>query len=231
MEILSLQKIIRTFILLSVSLIILVFLAPLVLSFGIRYISYEFQPPLFGSEKLFKEVKLEQEFFPQKDNLTAIGLSVRNFNLQAKGDIILKLFSDGKKIRESVVSGYVIGDGDLVKFKFEAVPDSLGKTFVYRLIAPEVDEEKAFEIYTTNKKSNWSGNLSINNVLMDKSLSSLIYFKPKSRLNLIEDIYHLWIVRFSLDPFFFSFYSLLILGLTSLLLNFVHTDMSRKHRE
>lgn len=217
MEYIKLPKIIKTFIVTSFILPFLVFIAPVVLSFGIHYVPYEFQPPILGDESLFKGRELSQGMKVPKDRLAAIGLSIRNFNLQTKGNIVLEVFSDDSLVRRSVISGYSIGDGGIVRFGFDPISHSSDKVFTFRLTAPDVNQEKAFRIYTTDKKLDWVGRLSANEVLMDKPLSFLMYFSPQSRWSLIKNIYSFWFQRFWGDRLFAIVYFIIVSILVVLL--------------
>ncbi|BCX14743.1 MAG: hypothetical protein KatS3mg088_426 [Patescibacteria group bacterium] len=196
--------------------LVIIFLTPFVFSLFLKRIPYQFQPPFLGSEKLYSNVVFSQHFVSPKENLSAIGLSIRNFNLQSKGDIFLEVFLDGRKIRESVVKSGSIKDGDLVIFTFEKIPDSFGKNFVFKLRAPDTDKAKAYEVYTTNMPQSFVSDFYINDSLMDKTISFMIYTAPQNRLVLAIEIYKYWFSRLYKDTVFFYFYSSLILVLIGL---------------
>jgi hypothetical protein len=190
---------------------------PALLSFGLNFVPYSFQPPFLGSERLFDDAPLTQEFISPQDNLAAIGVSIRNFNLQSKGDVTLEVILDKNVIRRSVVNRERIKDGDMVIFKFDKIEDSSGKNFVFRLSTLGVDKQKAFEVYTTADKQDFAGDLKVGEYVVEKPISFLLYFAPESRLSLIRDIYTSWILRFSQDPSFFysfaAFISIFFLGI------------------
>jgi hypothetical protein len=206
MEKYKLHKEVKILLFLLSFFLVLVFASPIFMSFGLRYIPYSFQPPLFGSEKLFNEQSLSQEFISPQDNLTAIGVSIRNFNLQSKGDVILEVYSRGGLIRRSVVSGSSIKDGDIVIFTFDKIPNSRSVSYVFKLSTLEVGKEKAYEVYTTNEPQDFAGSLYINDMPVEKPISFLLYFAPESRFSLIYDIYKSWFNRFYSDYNFFYFF-------------------------
>lgn len=190
-----------------------IFSLPALLSFGLNFVPYSFQPPFLGSERLFDDAPLTQEFISPQDNLAAIGVSIRNFNLQSKGDVTLEVISDNNIVRRSVVKGEKVKDGDMVIFKFDKIKDSSGKNFLFRLSTLGVDKQKAFEVYTTGGKQDFAGDLKVGEYVVEKPISFLLYFAPESRFSLIRDIYTSWILRFSQDLPFTVFY----LSLTCLL--------------
>lgn len=183
-----------------------IFLLPAFMSLFLKYIPYSFQPPLFGSEKLFDQQVLLQEFTSPVNNLSAIGVSIRNFNLQSKGDIVLEVYSNQEVLRKVTVAGSRIKDGDIVIFAFDRIPGSLSKDYMFRLSTLGASEEKAYEVYTTNEKQDFAGNLYANDILLEKSLSFLLYFSPETKFDLVLDIYGSWFRRFRQDmPFFYFF--------------------------
>jgi len=207
-------------ILLTLLFLPVIFVLPAILSFGLRFVPYSFQPPLLGSQKLSEDTVLVQEFTSPEDNLAAVGVSIRNFNLQSKADVFLEIVLDGKVVRKSEVLADRIKDGDIVVFEFDKIPDSLNKKLVFRLTAPNLERDKAYEVYTTDDQQDFAGNFSVNGVIFDKPLSFLLFFAPSSRLALIEYIYKNWFVRLSEDFPFFILYNSLILSLVFLILHF-----------
>ncbi|QLG69553.1 MAG: hypothetical protein CH104c_0321 [Candidatus Woesebacteria bacterium] len=224
MEKYKLHKEVKILLFLLSFFLVLVFVSPIFMSLGLRYIPYSFQPPLFGSEKLFNEQSLSQEFISPQDNLTAIGVSIRNFNLQSKGDVILEVYSRGGLIRRSVVSGSSIKDGDIVIFTFDKIPNSRSVSYVFKLSTLEVGKEKAYEVYTTNEPQDFAGSLYINDMPVEKPISFLLYFAPKSRLSLVIDIYNSWFSRFYQDSSFFYFFVATLFLLTSLIIYFLRRE-------
>lgn len=193
------------------------------MSLGLRYIPYSFQPPLFGSEKLFNEQSLSQEFTSPQANLVAIGVSIKNLDLLSKGDIVFEIFEDGRLLRKSLVNSFRIKDGDIVRFVFDKIPDSLDKKYVFKISSPGVPKGK-YEIFTTNEPQDFAGSLYVNEILVEKPISFLLYFAPESWFSLISDIYNSWFSRFYQDSYFFYFFVVTFLSLTVLIVYFLKKD-------
>jgi hypothetical protein len=198
--------------------LLLIFVFSAILSLGIDLLPYNFQPPLFGTEKIYRQTDFMQSFTAKEDSLSAIGLSIKNWNMQTKEGLVLRVFKDSNKIREVVVGGEKIKDGDIHIFAFEPIPDSRGQTYIFSLEAPDVSQERAFEVFYTNQIPSWANELLVNGKTSDKVLSFVTYYRPQSRLALIIQLYSEWLAKFISDRFFAVFYISTLLVLSALTL-------------
>ena len=93
---------------------------PISLSFLIKIIPNDTQPSLEGTEKIYGEKRLLQSFISLRDNLSGIGVSIKNPSLANKQDLKMEIFDGSGKILRSVkLNGRNIGDGNYVKIMFE----------------------------------------------------------------------------------------------------------------
>ena len=72
------------------SVLVLVFILPVILSLSLKMIPNNVQPGYNPDIRLsiYKARDFTQKFVAKTDNLTAIGLSIRNPNLKNKSDVI-----------------------------------------------------------------------------------------------------------------------------------------------
>lgn len=204
----------------SFAIVFLVFIAPAMLTFGIRFIPNDIQPSLEKTRGLFWEFEISQDFISTKENLTAIGMSIRNPNLKNKKDINLFLYDkEGELLRTSVLSGKNIGDGSFVRFGLEVIPDSKDKQYKFVLSAPDARGEDRLEIFYTNDKPFWIGDSEFDKEVVEGGVSFVTLHKPISRIGLIKEIYSGWLDRLLEDRAFSIVYILILTFLVGYLLH------------
>lgn len=197
-------------------LFLTVLILPAILSFGIRYIPARSQPSLDKTEKIYSQNSISQSFLGKENNLTAIGLSIKNPNLINKQDILLSIYDEnGILLKTSILNGSHIPDGDFVKFVFSPIVDSKNKKVTFTLSAANVDEVESLQLYYTT--SGMEGEFKIKDKIASGSASFVDFYKPTTRLALITNIYTSWFGRLLSDAGFFVLYILLILGLSGYL--------------
>jgi hypothetical protein len=172
--------------------------APALLTLGIKEVPRQDQGPLVNRQKLYGNINFTQGFVASENGLSAIAITVRNFNLQNKKDIILNVVSENRVVRQAVVNGANIPDGALVKFKFDPISDSSGKKYSLTFSSPNSVSADAFEIYFDEANQ----------------LALVDYYRITSRTELIKNIYQSFVSRFVADKIFAVFYLMLIMGLT-----------------
>jgi len=175
----------------------LLLLAPALLSLGIREIPLKSQGALVNRHKIYGDIVARQEFISQKNGLSAIAVTIRNFNLVNKKDITLTLVSEDKVVREAKLNGANIPDGAFVKFKFDSIPDSFGKRYLLYISSPNSTSAEAFEIYFGED---------------NKTVAFSDYYKISSKAALIRDIYKSFALKMFADRIFAVFYLALTVG-------------------
>lgn len=172
-------------------------LAPALLSFAIREVPLKSQGALVNRHKIYGDIVARQEFVSPKNGLSAIAVTIRNFNLMNKKDMTLSVFSDNKILRQATVNGANIPDGALVKFKFDSIFDSSGKRFTLTLSSPDSLSGEAFEMYFGED---------------NKTIAFSDYYKTSNKAELIGEIYKSFFARVFADRVFAGFYLALIFG-------------------
>lgn len=182
----------------------LIFVVPGVLALTLDIIPAGDQPGFDSDRRLaiYGKRGVTQKFVSEEKNLTAIGTSIKNPNLKNKKEVLFNLYDEkGNLIRTSIVNGQNFQDGDFVKFVFQVVPDSSGKTYTFTIFSPEAGPEETIEVfyikddasfkspaeniieYTYDKKS-YSGGLPL-----------VTFHKPESRWEVIKKIYSSWLSK------------------------------------
>lgn len=198
----------------TLSAILLIFLMPAILSFGIRYIPFSSQPPLGATEQIFQDRISEQTFKLNGDRLTAIGVSFRNPNLRNKKDIILSVYSPDKKlVAGSRLNGNVIPDGGFVKFIFEPLTILRGEEVTISISAPEAIHGDSLELYLSKANG---------------EIAFVDLYKPTGRLQLVKSIYKGWFDRFFADKTFAFAYLIFQISILSLLKIFWKKSSSKE---
>lgn len=173
-----------------------IFGLPALLSFGIRYLPVNNQPPLGVTQKLYGDKVIEDKLTLSHNNFSGIGLSFKNPNLINKKEIVLRVLGDNEEvIRSATLSGWNIPDGGFVRFMFEPIAASRGNQYIFRLSSPSSKEEEALEIYLAEGSG---------------SIASVAYYKPPPAASLVGEIYSNWMGRLLSDKAFAAFYLLLI---------------------
>lgn len=180
-----------------VFVLFILLLAPALLAFGLREIPFQGQGALTNRHKIYGDIVARQEFTSNKPNLSAIAVTIRNFNLINKKDMTLSVISDGKVIRQATVNGASIPDGALVKFKFDPISDSSGKKYILTMASLASTSAEAFELYFGED---------------NKSIALSDYYQASSKIELIGDIYKSFLMRFFADGVFAGFYLVVIGG-------------------
>ncbi len=176
----------------SLSIFFVIFVVPALLAATLKIIPNGDQPGYDGSKKLsiYGNRHVVQKFIAQEKNLTAIGTSIKNPNLNNKKDIIFDLYDQvGNAIREVHLSGKNIQDGDFIKITFDPILDSTGKTYTFSLSSPESGSDDDIEVFIIDSPTN-----SIISYTYDKEtrlggLPMVTFYKSDSKWQVIKRIY------------------------------------------
>ena len=162
------------------------------LALGIKLVPGEEQPGYNPAQRLsiYGIRYVTQKFISGEANLSAIATSIRNPNLKNKKDIILTLY-DGKMnvMRTSVISGQNVEDGNFVKFIFDPIQDSKGKTYTFTLTSPDAGPEETIEVFYGQNMPGWIEQYGYDKNTYQGGLPIVLYFKPVSKAAVIKDIY------------------------------------------
>lgn len=199
----------------------MVFIMPGILSLGIKYLPVNPQPPLKETFVIHDTIGIHQKFLCSDDNLSAIGFTFKNPNLENKKEVILTITEKDQEIRRAASNGKYIGDGAFMRFSFPPIKECLGKELTFSLSSKESSKEEGLEVFMseTNKgeyealRDNDPG-VSPSQLTLDyRGVAYVLYTKPINPLSLTLDIYRGWASKFFSDLPFAVFYLIVVMGL------------------
>lgn len=198
---------------LLIGIIILgVLMLPGILALGIRLVPSGFQPSLDFTQKVYKEVSIVQTFTATSNQLSGIGVSIKNPNLINKENIFLSLYQGDVLLRQVTLNGRSIDDGNFVKFIFSPISDSKGGDYRAVFTAPDPTSGEALEIFLT--KNVIGEPVVVGQEKRLERLSDVIFYRPANLFAVSLDIYGGWLRKFTADLPFAGFYILsFVLGL------------------
>lgn len=188
---------------------LLILFLPALLLLGLKDMPANIQPGFTTTLKIYGENTIEQYFSPVSGNLSGIGLSIKNANLLNKNDLILEIYKEDLLLQKTVVSGYVIPDGDFVKFRFEPVKvvDTDNLSFV--LSSPLSTEQTFFETYLASENLPGNRGLVYAGENREGAISYVLLYKPHWR-ELVSSVYKEVGARLSEDVVFSFLYGIVL---------------------
>jgi hypothetical protein len=129
--------------------------------------------------EIVSEMKVSQTFFVDHDGLSSVAIQVGTFMRKNDVHLLLTLTNDaGKVLRDENFSLLKHGDNSFLKFSFEPITDSKGKTMTISISSPDSSPGNAVTVWTTGTDSYLKGKLRLN----DEYLSSDLVLSVKYSL-------------------------------------------------
>lgn len=194
-----------------------IILIPFLLSLFIKEIPNDSQPSLEGTQIIYKGVVVLQSFTSEIDNLSGLGMSIKNPYFRNRKDLTLNILDGKQVIRTITINGANIPDGDLLKIQFDPVINSDNKKYSFELIASNTPDGEALEVFLTSRKASWIGDFYVNSEKQDATLSFFTYHKPSNVLITSSEIFISLVKRLFADLPFAIFYIVLVGGLAGYL--------------
>lgn len=206
-------------VILSLSFVFLmIVILPLSLTLLIKVIPGGIQPSLGNTERIYGTTSLSQAFISPEDNLTGIGVSIKNPTFANKKKTTINIYDDGDKIIRSIIlNGQNIADGKFVKILFEPIKDSKNKKFVWSILSPESNSDDALQIFLTDRHPEWSLDLMVNNKISTQVLSYVTLHRPSSPIEVLVRVMSGWLDKIKGDDIFFLIYFAVIIILVGVL--------------
>lgn len=186
----------------TIIVFIILVVIPFMVMATIDFIPLNEQPGFDWTEKVYSHNTVTQTIFSSHNNLSAVGMSIKNPFFRNKKDIFLKIYKDSNLLRESKLNGLNIGDGDFVRFHFEPITESMSQTFSLVLTAPDSDEQETLELIVSKSIPNWSKQLKVGDEIKTGSLSMVQFSSNQNKLGTSFLIFKDLIVRISQDKLF-----------------------------
>ena len=175
----------------SAFILFFVLVLPSIMVLPINIYPSDAQPGYSGVEKatIYGEIKFKQLFKSTEDNLSAIGTSIKNPNLQNKSDVTLNIYDESNKlIRTTTINGFNIDDGSFMKIVFEPIPDSKNKKYYFEIYSKDAIESEMLQLFLTTKNDT-----ALMYYYEDKEKEGgapvVLYYKTKGPLNNIVYLY------------------------------------------
>lgn len=199
--------------------LLLLLIIPFLLSFKLHTLPDRLQPGLKGTERIYKDHILSQGFLSNSDNLSGVGLSIKNPNFSNKNELVYLIKdSDGNTVRIGSINGRNIPDGDFIVLKFEPVTNSKNRQFYFELSSPTSPENESFEVYFSEEDNFAEQKLKTDGRPTNLNLAYVIYYTQNSQVLVFLNVAELFVSRFFRDTTFFVFYTLLIASTIILLI-------------
>lgn len=175
---------------LTLLVVLLILFLPAFLAVFIKYLPDYEQPPTNGSRKVNGAIVLSQSFTASQNGLSAIGLSIRNFTLINKKDLIMQVLdSNSLVVREIVTNGRIIDDGAFIRIRFAPIADSKNQQYTLKLVSPESQDNESLEIMTTQNACGNYGQFLVDEQFNDGGLAFVPFYTPQNRLMTVADVY------------------------------------------
>ena len=193
---------------------LLVFLVILgISSLGVKSVPMGFQGSLDFNERLYGEFSVKQVIYPTSGNLSDIALTIRNPVNANDKDLLVKLVdSNDQVVREKVINGRNIPDGDYLKVNFSPVVDSAGKSYFLALSSPKSEEAKALQVYLSGKSDPSFGDIYVKDEKKPGHIAAVLFYSSENKLNLIGEMINSLIQRLGSDLGFTILYLVICLG-------------------
>jgi len=142
--------------------------------FAIRRIPDVSQPHQDALASIYNEKPFVQHITPRHNGFSTAIIHLKNASLTNTDPLSFILSNDvGQTLRLIQISGRNIGDPDSVRFQFDPIPDSAGKSYTITLQTPYTNfDQPKIEAGVAN-----SGDLTYE-----------LYYRPQSRAELISSV-------------------------------------------
>lgn len=168
--------------------------------------------------QIYEDRKVGQTFVANKDNLNIIVLDLRNAMLKNEQPLYFHLQERdaNQALREIEISGLNVGDPGTVRFQFEPISDSAGKSYYFYLESPSSTVFDAVEIFHSPKDVYSKGEMILNDKSAVGELRFVSYYYPGPKKNMIRETIKDFTSRFFIDKAFVFFYLILLIVVFSL---------------
>lgn len=173
------------------TILFLLFLFPAFMASLIKIIPNGDQPGYGdkGRVSIYGIRDFTQYFISTENNLTAIGTTIKNPNLNNKKEIIFTLYDEQSNLIRSVkLNGFNIPDGDFVKIIFDKIADSKGKKYYFTLSSPSANEEEVIEVFLINPTTEILTYI-YDGKTYNGGIPMVTFNKPDSKLETIKLVY------------------------------------------
>ncbi|MFH0937187.1 MAG: hypothetical protein V1808_02755 [Candidatus Daviesbacteria bacterium] len=184
---------------------------PALLALAIRSVPDGFQSSLEWTEKIYGNMTVTQSFISNKDNLLAIGASIKNPMLINKKNLMVTIMDERGSSKIITVNGQNIKDGNFIKFTFEPIALAANHKFDVTFSSPDSTSNEAFEVFITKNPKPTDQNLTVNGQKKEGAIATVSFHKPANLISHSLNIYSQLISKFLGDRIFTIAYLFLIM--------------------
>ncbi len=205
----------RKSLLVLILIVVFIFFKPGILSLLIVDLPGNSQPDFSSAERIYADKIIIQNIISNVNNLSGIGVSLKNPNLREQNDVTLVLYDKNNEIlRSTKLNGKHIPDGGFIKFKFDPVVDSMNQEFSFQIINSSSKADNNIEVFKTQRNLGDGFELNINDNKDSQNISFVLFDKVQDHGSVLRSTYIDWWEKFSGDLYFAVFYTILVAGLS-----------------
>jgi len=162
--------------------------------------------------QIYEDRKIGQTFIANKDNLNIIILDLKNAALKNQQPIYFHLeeAKTARSLREIEISGLNVGDPSSVRFQFDPILNSAGKSYYFYLDSPTSTGEDAIEVYYSSQDLYSGGEMMVNNQKFEGELRFTSYYYPGSKTTAAREMIKDFRARLLVDKSFVIAYLALL---------------------
>lgn len=202
----------KTWLLIIFGLLMAILLVLLLSAFGVRKRVDIAQTRGDSLYRLYGDKRVGQTFIVNEDNLNIIVLDLKNSALRNKEPIYFRLeeTKTATNLREIQINGRNVGDPSSIRFQFDPVSDSVGRSYYFYLESPTSTEEDAIEVYHSTQNLYSEGEMILDGQSAVGELRFVSYYYPESKKAMIGETINDLTSRFLNDKSFVFFYLILL---------------------
>lgn len=170
----------------------LILIVPGVFAFALDIIPDGDQPGYNSNMRIaiYGARNITQKFTSRQPNLAAVGTSIRNPNLKNKKEVFFRLYDESNSLlRTSILNGQNLEDGNFVKFLFEPIADSIGKTYMFTIDSTTAGPEETIEVFYIEDKTENIIEFTYDEKTHNGGMPLVTFHKPKSKLDVVKSVY------------------------------------------
>lgn len=163
--------------------------------------------------RLSDKKRVGQTFIARKNNLSRITIDLKNAILKNEKPIYFHLreTESAQDLKKIEISGFNIGDPSSVKFQFEPISNSAGKSYYFYLDSPDSNNSDGIEIYHSLQDLYSDGGMMVNEEEIMGELRFSTFCFSDSKMTIFQETIGNFISRFFMDKVFAFFYLTLLI--------------------
>lgn len=202
----------KNWLLIVFGILIVIFAVSFLSVFGVRKRVDILQTRGDDLYRLSGDKTVGQTFLANKDNLNIIILDLKNAALRNQQPIYFHLeeAKTARSLKEIEISGLNVGDPSSVRFQFDPILDSAGKSYYFYLNSPTSTKEDTIEVYHSSQDLYSGGEMMVNDQKFEGELRFTSYYYPGSKTTVVREMIKDFRSRLLVDKSFLIAYLVLL---------------------